>query len=181
VRPVLESLEDRLCPSGVHLLVGSYNTHGVLRYDGNTGAHVDTFVPRQSGGLREPHGVLFGPHHNRHVRKAMDPVVASRFVLTGPSAVISGHGFELTVTAEDAAGKVATDYRGTVHFSVPFPLGASLPGDYTFTAADQGSHQFFNLVVRARLDGRITVTDTQNPALTGSISVIVLTNPPGCC
>jgi hypothetical protein len=54
VRPVLESLEDRYCPSGVHLLVGSSNTHGVLRYEKNTAAHVDTFVPRPSGGRREP-------------------------------------------------------------------------------------------------------------------------------
>jgi hypothetical protein len=75
----------------------------VLRFDGNTGAHVDTFAPRQSG-------VLFGPHYNRHVLKASGPVVASRFVLTGPTGVRAGARFALTVTAEDAAGKVATGY-----------------------------------------------------------------------
>jgi hypothetical protein len=167
VRPVLESLEDRLCPSSVHVLVGSSITPGVLRYEKNTGAHVNTFVPRQSGGHREPHGVLFGPHHNRHVLKASGPVVASRFVLTGPSWVVAGEPFALTVTAEDAAGKVATGYLGTVHFSGFDP--SHLPPDYTFTAADQGRHQFTGLVLVGRLPRTITVTDTQNPALTGSI------------
>jgi hypothetical protein len=65
--PRVEALEDRFCPSGGYLLVSSYNTDSVLRYDENTGAFVDTFVPRQSGGLREPMGVLFGPDHNLYV------------------------------------------------------------------------------------------------------------------
>jgi hypothetical protein len=176
VRPVLESLEDRLCPSSVHLLVGSSNTHGVLRYEKNTGAHVDTFVPRQRGGLREPHGVLFGPHHNRHVRKASDPMVASRFVLDGPSTVLAGSPFALTVTAKDAHGKVATDYLGTVHFTVT-RLAEVLPGDYTFTAADKGTHQFTGLEVGKGYT-TIPVTDTQNPALTGSITVLGMLS---CC
>jgi hypothetical protein len=174
VRPVLESLEDRLCPSGVNLLVGSSNTHGVLRYEKNTGAHVNTFVPRQSGGLRGPHGVLFGPHHKRHVRKASDPVVASSFDLTGPSRVLAGVPFALTVTAKDH-GKTVTDYLGTVHFSGFDP--SHQPPDYTFTAADQGSHQFTGLVLGRGIH-TITVTDTQNSALTGSI---VLTVNISCC
>ncbi len=63
----LEALEDRHCPSGGYLLVSSYNTDSVLRYDENTGAFVNTFVPSQCGGLREPQGVLFGPDHNLYV------------------------------------------------------------------------------------------------------------------
>src|SRR5262249_20345792 len=35
-----------------------------LRYDGLTGAFVDTFVPRHSGGLNQPYGILFGPDGN---------------------------------------------------------------------------------------------------------------------
>ena len=66
-RLYLETLEDRLCLSGGYLLVSSYNTDSVLRYDENTGAYVNSFVPSQSGGLREPMGVLFGPDHNLYV------------------------------------------------------------------------------------------------------------------
>jgi sugar lactone lactonase YvrE len=72
VRPALEPLEDRFCPSGSYLLVSSWNNDSVLRYDENTGAFVDTFVPRQSGGLREPFGVLFGPDHNLYVSSGRD-------------------------------------------------------------------------------------------------------------
>ena len=33
-----------------------------LRYDGSTGAFVDTFVAKHSGGMNHPYGILFGPH-----------------------------------------------------------------------------------------------------------------------
>jgi hypothetical protein len=71
VRPALEPLEDRFCPSGGYLLVSSFNNDSVLRYDENTGAFVDTFVPSQSGGLREPMGVLFGPDQNLYVSSGL--------------------------------------------------------------------------------------------------------------
>jgi ELWxxDGT repeat protein len=48
--------------SAGYLLVPDYVNHNVLRYDAATGAFVDEFVPRQSGGLNQPNGVVFGPH-----------------------------------------------------------------------------------------------------------------------
>jgi DNA-binding beta-propeller fold protein YncE len=60
-RPILEVLEDRLCPSGGYLLVGDVKTDSVLRYDETTGAFIDAFVPHNSGNLTSPKGVLFGP------------------------------------------------------------------------------------------------------------------------
>jgi hypothetical protein len=138
---------------------------------------VDTFAPRQSGGLREPHGVLFGPHHNHHVRKASEPLVAGQFVLKGPANVYLGQRFNVTVTAEDAAGNVATDYRGTVHFT-DSTGHASLPGDYTFTDADQGRHEFSNLAILGGRGDNITVRDTQNPDISGRIGIGVI---PRCC
>jgi hypothetical protein len=65
---------------------------------------------------------------------------------------------------------------GTVHFSGT-RFNEVLPGDYTFTAADQGSHRFTGLAVPKGYT-TITVTDTQNPALTGSITVLGILN---CC
>src|SRR5207249_4763590 len=45
-----------------YLLLGDLGRDQVLRYDAATGAFVDTFVPKHSGGLNSPWGVLFGPH-----------------------------------------------------------------------------------------------------------------------
>jgi glucose/arabinose dehydrogenase len=74
VRPRLQDvLEDRLCPSG-YLLVTSSDTNSVMRYDevtgapapsaGNTGA---TFVSKNSGGLSQPTGLVFGPNDLSHL------------------------------------------------------------------------------------------------------------------
>jgi len=64
-RPAIEPLEDRDCPSGSYLLVSSFKTDNVLRYDAATGAFVDEFLPHRSGGLSQPWGVVIGPadHH----------------------------------------------------------------------------------------------------------------------
>src|SRR5262245_1072788 len=46
------------------------------------------------------------------------PAAASTFTLTGPaSAVSSGQPFDVTITAFDPYGNVATGYTGTVHFT----------------------------------------------------------------
>jgi len=63
-RPRLEMLEDRRCLSGSHLLVADFGGDQVLRFDGTAGEFVDTFVPKHSGGLNQPYGVLFGPDGN---------------------------------------------------------------------------------------------------------------------
>ncbi len=47
----------------------------------------------------------------------------------------------MTITAIDSAGNTAPSYRGTIHFNSSDPR-ASLPADYTFTAADNGVHTF---------------------------------------
>ena len=50
------------------LLVADFNRDAVRRYDGVTGAFVDTFVPKLSGGMNQPWAVLFGPHdHHLYV------------------------------------------------------------------------------------------------------------------
>jgi DNA-binding beta-propeller fold protein YncE len=54
-------LEARDCPSTGYLLVPSFDTQNVLRYDATTGAFVDEFVPHKSGGLNQPNAVDFGP------------------------------------------------------------------------------------------------------------------------
>ncbi len=43
-----------------YLLVGSFSGNDVFRYDENSGAFVDIFVPPKSGQLRSPLGLIFG-------------------------------------------------------------------------------------------------------------------------
>jgi DNA-binding beta-propeller fold protein YncE len=48
--------------SGGFLVVGSFDTDQVLRYDAGTGGFVDEFVGRRNNGLNQPWGLVFGPH-----------------------------------------------------------------------------------------------------------------------
>ena len=54
-------------PAVADLLVSSYGTHQVLRYDSSTGAFLGAFVSEGSGGLFGPVGLTFGPDGNLYV------------------------------------------------------------------------------------------------------------------
>jgi hypothetical protein len=73
----------------------------------------------------------------------VNPAAAARLVVAGfPSPAQRMVSYSFTVTAVDLYGNVATGYTGTVHFSTD-AMSADLPDDYTFTAADAGTHTFF--------------------------------------
>jgi uncharacterized repeat protein (TIGR01451 family) len=63
-------------------------------------------------------------------------------VSTSVATTVAGTAFDVTVTAQDAYNNTVTGYNGTITFSSQDPNGASLPANYTFTAADQGVHTF---------------------------------------
>lgn len=71
IRPSLEVLEGRLCPSGGYLLVDSFNTNSVLRYDETTGAFAGVFVPKNTGGLYSSASMDFGPDHDLYVSNGL--------------------------------------------------------------------------------------------------------------
>jgi uncharacterized delta-60 repeat protein len=101
------------------------------------------------------------------------PAVASQFILSAPSSVKSGSKFSVTLTVEDAYGNVVTGYVGTVHFSSSDGT-ATLPVDFTFTAADAGVHTFTNkAILKKRGAQTITVADTLNTALTTTDTISV--------
>jgi hypothetical protein len=102
----------------------------------------------------------------------VQPAAVAQFLLSAPSSVTSGAKFSLTLTVEDAYGNVATGYTGTVHFSSS-DSSATLPGNYTFTAADKGVHTFGKVVLRKRGTQTITATDTLDSALTATDSINV--------
>jgi hypothetical protein len=98
---------------------------------------------------------------------------ASTLLVSGfPSSVTAGAAGTVTVTAQDAAGHTVSSYRGTVHFTSSDP-GASLPADYTFTAADAGVHSFSVTLITAATQS-ITATDTAASTVTGSQSGITV-------
>lgn len=44
-----------------HLYVGDVPADAIRKYDGNTGAYIETFIASGSGGLDRPRGIAFGP------------------------------------------------------------------------------------------------------------------------
>jgi hypothetical protein len=103
---------------------------------------------------------------------------ATSLTAQAPPATI-GSPVPLTVTARDAFGNLATSYTGTVHFSSTDPR-ASLPGDYTFSASDQGVHAFLVTFGTLGIEG-ITAADPANSFFTANarVSVSATGGPPG--
>jgi len=68
---------------GVELLVTNSATDKVMRYDGNTKAYIDDFIPTGSGGLDAPRGILLGPDGNIYVASFNTDSVKKYDGLTG--------------------------------------------------------------------------------------------------
>jgi len=101
------------------------------------------------------------------------PAAAASLTLDAPASVTAGATFPFTVTLKDRFGNVATGYRGTVHFTTSDPvLLAAVPGNYTFTSADAGTHSF-SATLWTPPSQTITATDTVTPSLTATRSVTI--------
>lgn len=103
--------------------------------------------------------------------------VVSIELTTNKSTMVVGDFADVTVTAKDGNGNQDGTYRGTVHFTSSSAT-ADLPGDYTFTAADNGVKTFPNSV-KFYVVGNFTVTATDilSPALTSTQNFTI--NSPG--
>jgi hypothetical protein len=96
---------------------------------------------------------------------AATPAPATHFVISGtPTNTTAGDLLSLTVTAYDGADTVDTGYTGTVQFTSSDTGGETvLPSDYTFQAADNGTHTFTD-------ETKLTTTGSQTvTASDGSI------------
>jgi hypothetical protein len=119
--------------------------------------------PDQRGSLRS--GIFSG---------TVGAVVASQATslrVSTPTEVTAGQPFDITVTAVDKWGNTATTYGGTLHFSSN-DLGAQLPDDYQFGAADGGSHTF-TATLGTPGQQTISIQDVNNAALASVFSVQV--------
>lgn len=95
---------------------------------------------------------------------------ATHFTVSAPSSVVVGSSFSVNVTARDATEAVDVSYAGTV--SVSSSLTGTVLSDYTFTPADSGIHAF-TVTLTSRGTHTLNVTDTSNPAVTGSAQINV--------
>lgn len=89
----------------------------------------------------------------------------------------AGSTHSVKATAYDAYGNVATGYTGTVHFDSS-DTKASVPANYTFSAADGGVHKFSNalkpgLTLRTPGSCWVRATDLKAASITGSQTVTV--------
>jgi hypothetical protein len=92
-----------------------------------------------------------------------------------PVTAGTAYGFEVFV--QDAYGNDAAGYTGTVRFTSD-DGSAVLPGDYTFTEADQGRHVFTEGITSRRAGARrLTVQDLAVAAFTSTMEVSVVPGP----
>ncbi len=105
----------------------------------------------------------------------VNPVPTTTFQVTTTAAnpIIAGTPFTMTVRALDSTGAVNPSYRGTVHFSSGDTL-ATLPGNYTFTATDNGVHTFTGIALKKWGFQTITASDTSSPFISGSSSTVAV-------
>ncbi len=88
------------------------------------------------------------------------------FVVSAPSAAITGTPFDITVTARAASGIINAGYSGTVHFTSSDGT-AVLPADSTLT----DGIGTFSVTLNSASTSSITATDTVSASITGSASV----------
>jgi ELWxxDGT repeat protein len=97
---------------------------------------------------------------------------ASRLTLAGfPSPITAGSAGSFIVTATDSYGNRATGYTGTVRFTSS-DNKAVVPGNYTFTTADAGTHSFSAMLKTAGTQS-LTVTDTVSATILATQSIAV--------
>ncbi len=99
--------------------------------------------------------------------------VATHLLVIMPSHVTQGLPAPVTVIALDASNHPVPNYTGTVHLASS-DGSATLPSDYTFTAADHGIHTF-QVTLQAGGTQTVTATDTATGTITGQVSTTVKT------
>jgi hypothetical protein len=99
------------------------------------------------------------------------PPSSDKLVLTAPAGnQTAGAAFGITVTAETSSGATDTGYSGTIYFTSTDGQ-ASLPANFSFTAADHGTYTF-QVTLKTAGSQSITATDTANSTTTGTVTGI---------
>ncbi len=99
---------------------------------------------------------------------AVSAASASHFAVSAPAYAVTGTPFLVTVTAEDAFGNTAADYRGTVQIGSS-DTAAAIPPNSTLMAGVG----VFTVTLKSPGSQTITATDTTASSLTGTSNGIV--------
>jgi hypothetical protein len=107
------------------------------------------------------------------------PSLTSLSVVASTGTTTAGSVLGVTVTAKDQYGNTVTGYAGTIHFTST-DSQATLPANYTFVVADNGTHAFNNggnrVTLKTAGSQTVTATDTVTSTVTGSTNAITV-NP----
>jgi hypothetical protein len=141
-------------PDGNLYVGGSYSSN-VVRYDGTTGAYIDTFVAAGSGGLFAAQGLAFGPDGNLYVCSNFSHQILRYDGHTG--------AFLGTFVSAGSGGLnrptylLFHDFRAQPHFLPPvsYPVGGG--ANYSIAVADLNGDGIPDVVV-TNAGGADTVT-----------------------
>lgn len=104
---------------------------------------------------------------------AVTAASASKFAITADATSVAGGSISFTVTARDSFGNLASNYTGAVHFSSN-DIQAGLPADYTFTAADAGTHSF-TATLKTAGPRTVAASDTITSSIVGTSNAVSVT------
>jgi streptogramin lyase len=110
--------------------------------------------------------IWFAESQGNKIGRLILPPAATIRISGVPATITAGVPFNVTVTALDTAGNVAGSYRGIIHFTSSEGQ-AVLPADYTFTAADRGSHTL-TVIWKTAGSQTLKIADTQISTLTAT-------------
>ena len=102
------------------------------------------------------------------------PAVA--FTVATAASAGAGSPFDVTVTAKDIHGNVASSYLGTIRFTTSDGHdGVGLPSEFSFSSYDGGSHTFPSSVVLLTAGVQtVTATDTLTASIAGTSGSIAV-------
>jgi len=137
------------------------------------GSPTFNITPKTAGGQSITVGDTSSALTPAQASGTVDPAAASQLKILGPSGVTEGAAVDVTVTALDPFGNVASGYLGTVSFTSS-DGEAVLPGNYTFLAADLGMHTFVGgLMLSTKGTQTVAVADAAVASITGSTVLVV--------
>lgn len=161
-------------PADVQKIFRAMKKYGLIVADNGTDMYISgTYDTRWNNDILNPQFAKLKASDFEVIQLGWAPSVAP--VLALPAAVAVGQTIDTSVTAYDVNGNVAAGYRGTVWFSSTDAV-STLPAQYTFTAADAGTHRFpASVTLRTAGAQSVTVTDLATPTITNTRRTMVTT------
>jgi hypothetical protein len=153
-------------PMDYTFVAGDHGTHTFSVTLNTTGSQSLTVTDKATA-------TITGSETGIQVNPAAD-VVTGLMISGVPASITAGTPDSITVTAVDAQGHAVAGYTGTIHFTSS-DAQAGLPADYTFVAADHGTHTF---PVTLKTPGAQTITVADKAQMSLSKQADVKVTPP---